>query len=139
VFTILDLDGTISDDEWRQDLILQHLPTSEEKYACYHDMCHLDDVINAHLIPSRRNIVITSRPTTVLNKTAKWLRRHDIEFDAIYCRGHSDFRPTADFKGEIISLFRTDSVIIALDDREDVIQRYRQLGYNAQRVLEKVK
>jgi hypothetical protein len=137
-YQILDLDGCLSDDRHRRHLILDGDPRNNSHFAAYHDGCHLDLPVNLHevLIDGTRNIILTSRPLAVYEKTKDWL----LEVAGIYphillMRNNNDHRRSLVLKEEMMGwlwdpnlMYGIDpqNIISAIDDQESIVQMYRE-------------
>ena len=153
---IYDLDGTISDDEWRRQKFLSFKPTAAS-WSAYFSHCGQDNLINPHLIDFDHDIVIfTGRPTTARSLTIGWLREvgilppviwKDIHYMSPYdCRKHNrvmlfmresnDFRPNWEVKKDLLENFIIEEpdteIVMAYDDDPAVIKMYKRHGIPCQ-------
>lgn len=137
---IVDMDGTISDASWRQNLI----PSAGGSWEEFHSRCPEDKpttIIEAvNILSEWFDIIIsTARPEYARNDTLEWIFKNaKFGVKAIYMRGeHQYHMPSPDLKHfhlcEIKS--RGHNVFMAIDDREDVCEMYRLNGVAAWQVF----
>lgn len=132
---ILDLDNCISDDEHRRHLINE---TGTNKYNEYHKLCYKDKFVwdCEHKFP-RHYIILTSRPDKYIGLTTFWCENNLPKgLVDIYMRSSNDFRSSVDVKKDHIKLIQfmargSYAIDRVFDDREDVVNMYKELGFNA--------
>lgn len=76
-------------------------------------------------------IIVSGRYNKYLDKTIEWLRKHEINYDSIYMpRGDLDHRKDVKLKKEIYDNHIKDKyeILFALDDRNQVVEFWRELG-----------
>ncbi len=141
---VVDIDGTLSDSRARE-----HLAQNKE-WDKFHAACELDppfhDVAGVlrRLDGAYTLVGCTGRPETQRNKTRGWLRRHKIPLDYLLMRRENDYRPDNTIKPELVFDWHrsvctndqsvTEHVSFVLEDRDKVVQRWRELGYNCWQV-----
>lgn len=124
---VVDVDGTVADGSHRQ----HHLDRNDWG-AFFADM-HLDSLYEHTkiMVDALRNdgyyiVIVTARPdeNDYREKTVDWLKRHDIEYDAIYMRRAGDYRKDSIVKREILDQMMEDGYlpVLALDDRTQVVE-----------------
>lgn len=148
-YVIFDLDNCLADDRARIPLINWEAPTADLRYEAYHWRCGEDEIGNFdvfcdHIAKGAMPIFLTARPLSVESPTRQWLlklfRGTPVQpHYHLIMRNIGDHRPSVDVKRwQVHSLpeygVELDDVIAAYDDREDVVEMYRALGLNAQRV-----
>jgi predicted kinase len=117
---LCDLDGTIA-------LIGDRSPYDAAK-------CELDVVnepVRSILQNSGKAIVFVSgREDKFKPQTLAWLAKHNISFDGLYMRQSGDSRKDSIVKKEIYDEFIRDkyNVAFVLDDRDQVVRVWRDLG-----------
>ncbi len=138
---IINLDGTISDDKWRERKINLNM-SDMSRYHEYNLLAGFDDVGNEHLFRGKDIIVFTSRYNFYSAITFEWLRRNNIEPKILMFApdnmriSHQDLR-----RQQLTMLFRNDSDIMpemittAYDNRHEVCTMYRKEGLHAEQVL----
>jgi len=140
-YQIIDLDGCISDDRWRRNLIQPSL-IGQARFDAYHDLCHKDLALNLNaVIPGHAIIVITGRPTRVRERTEVWLREvAGLQISLMIMRNDDETKPAPDLKRMMVSWlfdanlygFLPEQVVSAIDDRADVVELYRRdFGLNS--------
>lgn len=143
---ILDLDNTIADDGWRIGKI-NWQKHGDERYHDYHTLAPFDKCANKHLFErqaelGRKILIMTARPVMFAAATEHWLRtvagieRFDI------CMRNNGERATSDqikYRRlmEMLAFnddFFLEDIVSAYDDHQGVIDMYRSLGIQAERV-----
>lgn len=101
---ILDIDGCISDDRWRQ----HHIDKSRAGWHKYHSLSAFDEVINRHLFENTRHqiVIFTGRPVHYHPQTVEWLKRAGLQTIAILMRPPDMFIPAAKLKEHHLGLLR---------------------------------
>lgn len=67
-------------------------------------------------------LVVTGREARWRALTERWLALHSINYDQLWTRGESDYRPDATVKAEMLaSLTEQWRVALAVDDRPDIL------------------
>jgi hypothetical protein len=128
---IVDLDSTVSDDVWRQWMIVPDEPDSNEKYHAYHVHCDRDYVINRHIVDESPVPVVflTARPEYLRKKTTDWLAANKLKHLSLLMRSNSDHTPSPEMKKRALSsIARFHTVERAYDDRPDIVAMYRAQG-----------
>lgn len=151
-YILLDLDNCVSDDNWRLDTINPMGLNSFDKYHKYHMLAPFDRCGNRHLFMGEgyqgplgnkeQIVVITGRPLIYHVPTAMWLNVHEIPATHLLMRPEDLEGVSAPaLKIELLTRFLSltgetfESVKIAYDDRQDVIDMYRTFGIKAERVF----
>ena len=132
---IVDLDGTISDETWRNNL------AREKQWGDYHEGLGDDepfvDVIRLirQLFDSMDNISligVTGRPEKWRQRTGEWLINQDVPLDLILMRPNNDLRPASEVKMDLMrEQFGddwADQVWFVMDDNQHVIKAFEQKG-----------
>ncbi|MCS4594807.1 hypothetical protein KTJ89_17580 [Brevibacterium sediminis] len=82
-------------------------------------------------------VAVTAREEKWSDLTVKWLQDKEIPFDAFYCRPNHDYRPDNRIKSEIAKRIQERyRVVIAVDDRDDIIDVWRSEGIETLKVLQ---
>jgi phosphoglycolate phosphatase-like HAD superfamily hydrolase len=129
---LLDLDETLCDAEWRAPLI------DGESWDFYHAQLPHDKLI-PEVIALVRGLffagwkihAVTARPEKFREITTRHLIRHKVPIERILMRADNDWRKSPDVK---IDLVRNNfdgiprSQMLAIDDREDIVQAYKSIG-----------
>src|SRR5262245_18708587 len=131
---ITDLDHTLAASAWRD----QH----KGDWDLYHRLAQDDkpikpmiNLINA-LTLNCATICITTRPEKWPQLTMTWLIKHDVKIHTVLMRPNDNFKPSPELKVQLIksyfnaasSLDATTTEIVAIDDREDILNAYSTIG-----------
>jgi predicted kinase len=75
-------------------------------------------------------IVVSGRDDSCRSETEDWLKMYEVPYAALYMRSTGDKRKDADVKEEILreKILPTHFVRLAVDDRKQVVDRWRELG-----------
>ena len=144
---VCDIDGTISDHTPRM-----HLAASGD-WDSYHEAM-ADDKPNGAVVdflrmlgPQCHLVFLTGRPDEYRPQTSKWLDDQFIfafdDYDALIMREKGDFGSDVDLKPEALSKWLDESgedikprEVLILEDRDKMVARWRDLGYNCWQVNE---
>lgn len=76
-----------------------------------------------------KTVIVTAREAKWGIHTALWLREQGIEYDAMLMRDDGDYRSDADVKRSIAVRLLLEYVpLVAVDDRDDIIDVWREKG-----------
>jgi len=117
---LCDLDGTIA-------LIGDRSPYDAAK--CEQDL--VNEPVRSILQTSGKAIIFVSgREDKFKPQTLAWLKKHHISFDGLHMRKSGDLRKDSIVKKEIYDEFILDkyNVAFVLDDRDQVVRVWRDLG-----------
>jgi len=137
-YILLDLDGCISDDLWRQPFINKAHPDPRERWRRYHEHLIYDGFKNQDLVfgHSHKIVVITSRHEMYRAMTHSWFQRHDIQVEEMLMRADEDFRPSPTIKRELLERMLCDisreEIACAYDDRPDIVALYHRYDLRAE-------
>lgn len=137
-YILLDLDGCISDDLWRQPFINKAHPDPNERWRRYHEHLIYDAFKNQDLVfdHSYKIIVVTSRHELYRPMTHRWFARHDIRVEEMFMRADGDFRPSLTVKEELLDRLlcdiSRDQIVCAYDDRPDIVDLYHRYDLHAE-------
>lgn len=141
---VIDLDGTLCNDAHRSHL------ASAGQWDEYHSLCK-DDVPHADVVSFLRMcedetiLAITGRNERFRQATYDWLGKHQLGayIDAVLMRGDDDYRPITEVKLRALEeylaegiTFEPDAlkslviarVLVCLDDRDKMVEAYREYG-----------
>ena len=126
---LVDLDGTISDETWRNDL------ARDKRWEEYHEGLGDDPPFTDTIRLVRalfdaqddvRLIGVTARPEKWRQRTAEWLIEQDVPLDLVLMRPNSDLRPAGEVKIDLlVAEFGddwADQVWFAMDDNQHVVK-----------------
>lgn len=151
---IFDIDGCISDDEWR----IRHIDTDSKpiNYDPYHKRLQWDSPTfggASHLrnfllseSPKFTILFVTARPVLYWAATVAWLEKNfGIQYAKhyyLYMRPIGNVQKSVDLKKDVtlrlVAAFGASGKVIqhAFDDRRDIVDMYRSIGIQAH-VLDK--
>lgn len=128
-----DLDGTLCNCEHRR----HHLETNDWG-SFFREMCndtiysHTEAVLRALHAAGYAIIIGSARPedSNYRDMTIEWLKRHKIPYSGVYMRKAGDYRKDNIVKIELLEEMLNDGwdIHFALDDRESVVQAFRDYG-----------
>jgi len=144
---MFDLDGCLSNDEWRLKRIPEN-PTQQADWDHYHEDCDRDEpleqgaaVLRSHLDAGSVVLFTTTRPHTMGDKTSAWIQKHfkinPSDHFSILMRQHGDTRSSVDLKREFAKFVLGNatadgtSIIAAYDNIPEIVDMYREFGINA--------
>lgn len=148
---ICDVDGTLMNVEKRVEYAKKHKKDTDRvmdwdiflnPMVMLEFDTHNKDVVNVmkslyHSDYEDNNIIITSaRNERHRDVTMKQLELAGVKYDAMYLRDDGDMRPDDIVKEELLGKIRTDGYnpTIAFDDRNQVVNKWRELGINCYQV-----
>lgn len=142
-WVIFDLDGTLADITHRlhhikPDPILNenNKNLAQPDWDAFNMDCHKDEPKH-HVLELLRMVqcygkstaIFSGRMETARERTIEWLRRHEIKYDVLEMRKSKDYRSDVEVKKEMFDKhFRTESVWFVVDDRDKVVELWRDLG-----------
>ena len=126
MIAIFDLEGTTSCSLWREPLRIAR------KYDEYNEGLHKDKP-NQNILRRMYNmdtsnieiIILTAKPEKYIMDVKDWLDKHEVTCDELYMRPEGNYETSVEFKQRFI-LPRLRDIIVAFDDRQDVIDMYRR-------------
>jgi len=128
---LCDLDGTLA-------LMVCRGPYDTAK-------CESDELCEpvAHILATYhkagfRILLISGREDRFRPHTRRWLARHGVQYDRLFMRRTKDYRKDAVIKREIYDSQIRDryDVLFVLDDRNQVVQMWRELGLKCLQVAD---
>lgn len=144
---ICDIDNVLADDSWRVSAIDHEHIDPMRRFHEYHQLCLHDPFENRHLVRSDGEddwpvILLTAQPWAYRHLRRNWLWRNKVSHQLVLFRRDDDFRSSVDVKRDMLLDLQTSlayklktHVSIAYDDRQDVIDMYREeFGLPAERV-----
>lgn len=73
-------------------------------------------------------IIFSGRVSKYTDLSKKWLTSNSVHFDEIHLRPNNDFRSDVEIKREMFNSLQTKSVLIAVDDRQELRNLWRELS-----------
>ncbi len=132
-FIICDIDGTIADASHR----LHHIKQEPKNWDLFHDGVDRDtphrDIrrLLKQVEPIADIVYLTGRMERTRSPTLQWLTVHGFPVGvSLLMRRNGDHRPDYTVKYEYAKLmgFRDDNVWFALEDRDQVVKMWRDMG-----------
>lgn len=143
---ICDIDGTIADVRHRLHYIQNEDGTKKAKpdWTAFHAACvddpPFEDVIEIvnHLVYAVRDYrlyMLSGRNDVVRKETERWLADY-VGYVELHMRKAGDRRPDAEVKLEMVRElgFTPDKVLCIFDDRQCVVDMWRENGYRVLQV-----
>lgn len=139
-YVIVDLDGTLYNSVKRVHLAQARL-WDDFHQASIQDEPHMDvlELINA-LNPDISVIAVTGRNNAYANLTREWLKRYNVPISGLLMRADEDWRSDTDVKIALLEKLFGDketvlsSVICVLEDRDKMVEAYRNYGLSCWQV-----
>ncbi len=142
---LVDIDHTISDAFWRDDLIKRSRDSNDwEEYHSrgkddkpLEDMKMLIEIIAVgckehHEAPDLEVWGITARPEKWRKQSMDWFYKHKIYLDNVLMRPENQFKPAPQIKIDLCKEHNIlDRILCIFDDREDVVSAFRELDITA--------
>jgi len=128
---VVDLDHTLAAAAWRDYM----RPDWDAYYRASSDDAPIQpmvDFINNGLSTMVDVVCITTRPEKWRQLTMDWLIRHNVSIDELVMRPNDDFRRSPELKVALATPFKP--IMLAIDDREDVVIAYAAAGIPAVQV-----
>ena len=122
---IVDLDGTLCDDSYRESFL--HKEDGTKEWNKYFSMMETDTPVDIvyrwvkELSKDYTIVIMTGRPDNYQFETLRWLQKYEIPYNYIFMRASSDKRPDVLVKNDILSKLPRERIYMALDDRPSVI------------------
>lgn len=137
---LCDLDGTLSDTTHR----LHHIRGRRRDYDAFFAASGEDEpiepvieLVNALKLAGKEIHIITGRREDTREITEAWLELHDVSYDRLLMRPESDRTPDHVLKRHWFeSDYDPADILLALEDRDRVVQMYRELGITCLQVAE---
>ncbi len=127
---ICDIDGTLAH-------MVNRSPYDPTKYLDDEK----DDFVHfafARLSENSTRIIMSGRDEDYREDTEKWLSNHGITYDHLYMRPSKDRREDSIVKRELYETYVKDkyNVVCVLDDRNRVVNMWREIGLKCFQVAE---
>ena len=148
---ICDVDGTLMNVEKRVQWAKKHKKDTDrvmnwdifldplvmlEFDRSNRDVCNIINALYSDSINDNNIIITSARNERHRDVTMKQLSLADVHYDAMYLRDDDDFRPDDVVKAELLGKIITDGYdpTIAFDDRNQVVNKWRELGIHCYQV-----
>ena len=135
---VVDLDGTLCDCEHRQQFA-QNGEWDKFHEGLVDDLPNKDvaaflDIVESSFLMAQV-IGCTGRNEAFRGLTQKWLGRYDLHVNVLLMRPDGDYTPDHDLKPIMLANFidckiedLRNEITMVLDDRDKVVERWRELG-----------
>lgn len=140
MIVVVDLDGTLCNSAHREHLA-RAKQWDEFHRALREDEPNQDVLQVLGTISWRFTIVgLTGRNEVYRPATLKWLKRHEVVLDDLLMRPDGDWRQDHVLKPELLDVWleanghQHSDVLLILEDREKVVEAWRDLGHNCWQV-----
>jgi len=139
---IFDLDGTLADIEDRRQLCTKENGKMDWNKFFDPDNIKLDKpnmpvIMMAQALTAfgYKIAIFSGRSASTLDATKDWLHEQDIKFDILKMRPERNFRPDEQLKLEWLnSMDWKDNVEAVFDDRDKVVNMWREIGLTCMQV-----
>lgn len=135
---LVDLDGTLSNCEWRLPLV--RTPGVKKEWGKFFRGIPNDTVIEhtrdyVKLHPNLLVIYFTARPANTEAWTRDWLNKNNLmsanshsETPLLFMRDEKDFRPDTIVKEEMLKkhIINKFDIAFAIDDKQSIIEMFRR-------------
>src|ERR1039457_7027168 len=98
---IVDLDGCISNDEWRWNAVDHSIVGRDARFMAYNSFAGFDRPANLHELALPNRVIFTARPERNRGITEAWLDRHKINIDFVMMRNDGDYRHSVEVKRDM--------------------------------------
>lgn len=130
---IFDIDGTIADLTHRLHFISNGQKDWDGFFAACDDDLPIETVITTARLLKKAGatiLFVSGRSDVVRDKTFQWLKDFEVPFDALYMRKAGDHRQDnivkAELLDELTKTWDTGQVIGVFEDRNQVVEMYRE-------------
>lgn len=135
---LIDIDGTLANIQHRLHFIvapyLDQFDDFKKDWHGFHEACIYDEPIEKmitlvnHMYENYEIILITGRMERNRQATIEWLAKHDLAFDHLYMRKDDDYRQDYVVKPGLLTEAEIKRTAFAIDDRNQVIDMWRDMG-----------
>lgn len=140
MIVISDLDGTITDAEHRVHLVREHPKDYDAFFNAARDdgpIWPVIHVLRALKAAGHEIHIITGRSDITKADTIEWLDRFEVPHDRLLMRPADDYTPDDRLKRAWFQLeYRSEDVLLVLEDRARVVRMWRKLGVTCLQVAE---
>lgn len=128
---IVDIDGTLAHMKGRSPYDWGRVGEDEVDDT-------IKNIVYLYKINGAKIILVSGRSAVCRTETIEWLERNKIKFDNLYMRGEDDNRKDWLVKQEIYDHYIKDNfnILFVLDDREQVVNMWRENGLKCLQVAE---
>lgn len=130
---VIDIDGSIADCDWRSDMRDSSWDAFYQASAFDDAFGSVVDMVNSLYEAGWPIVCCTGRPEKWRSLTMQWLVRWNVNVGELLMRPDGDYRPAPLVKVELVRNRFGDfsKVLCVFDDRDDVIDAFREVGVTA--------
>ena len=137
---IFDLDGTLANVKHRLNLLAPPSPD----YSSFDAACIFDEPIASTVAIAKafhssgfQIWILTGRSQNYESQTRGWLHKYQIPYDKLLMRPNGDRQPDYKLKKDwALKYALTKRAICALEDRDQVIQMWQELGVSSLKLVD---
>ena len=138
---IFDIDGTLADCEHRRQYVAtkpKNWPAFEAGQSADPVMSRVKDTLLDFYAKEYKIVLCSGRNDHTRDQTIEWLNRNEIPFDDLYMRTSGDSRKDNIVKSELLDqiLAKGYDILMVFDDRQQVVDMWRQRGLIVSQVAE---
>ena len=131
---IFDIDGTLAHSEHRDIFDLSQV-INDELDSAVGTLIHSIDRMRKQNGAMLQIFILSGRSDDARKETENWLAKHHIPYDKLFMRKHGDYRKDWIVKNEFWDeISKTRNILAMIDDRSQVVDRARYLGYKVLQV-----
>lgn len=130
---ICDLDGTLALIDHRRHFVVG----KHKNYDKFHAACD-QDIVNVPIQTILQELnelgyvlyITSGRMETVRDKTEAWLKENGIQYEMLLMRKEGDYTPDHELKRQWLHtlLPKKETILLVFDDRDRVVQMWRDEG-----------
>lgn len=132
---IIDVNGTLGDTSKRQHF-LDREPRDWEGFFSHMIIDKPVDIVHRFVNAQRDHpffckiLMVTGAPEKYRYLMEKWLEQNEVEYDDLYMRGDYQYIKGYVFKQKLITekLNHKYDIVLAMDDKQECAEMYRELG-----------
>src|SRR5579872_6227025 len=129
---VVDIDGVLSDAQWRQHLLVGHRPDWEGFFsaAAEDPVVHEVHTLLELLDDALRVLLVTARPVRVRPETLSWLGAHRLRYDLLVMRPSGELAPAVEVKRAVVDDLREQGFVLrlAIEDHPAIRDMYDAAG-----------
>ena len=140
MIVVVDLDGTLCDSGHREHLARAKQWDEFHSLLCddepHEDVLKLLRTLASGDAESPLIVGLTGRNDRYRPSTLHWLMKHNVPLDDLLMRPDTNFKPDHEMKPEILDQWLSENghthsdVWFILEDRDKVVEAWRNLGHN---------
>lgn len=130
---VVDIDGVVADVRHR----LHHVTGRPKDWRAFFAGAHDDELLTEGEHTVRRLaevydiVYLSGRPERLRTVTEHWFDRHSLPEGPLMLRPYDDYRPSSDYKVEVLEMLaETRTVVVLVDDDPRVLDAARRAGFD---------